>query len=36
VNLSAERITCECKGWCRCQRCKHADGLAALVAARRL
>src|SRR6516225_4015227 len=36
VNLSAERNTCECKGWCRWQHCKHADGLAALVAAGRL
>lgn len=36
VNLDGETRTCECKGFCRWHRCKHADGLAALVAAGRL
>jgi hypothetical protein len=36
VNLDGDRPSCECKGFCRWQRCKHADGLAALVAAGRL
>jgi hypothetical protein len=30
VNLSAEGRTCDCKGFCRWNHCKHADGLAAL------
>jgi hypothetical protein len=36
VNLSADGNLCDCKGHARWQRCKHADGLAALVAANRL
>ena len=36
VNLDGDRQSCECPGFCRWQRCKHADGLAALVAAGRL
>jgi hypothetical protein len=36
VNLDGDSKTCECKGFCRWSRCKHADGLAALVAAGRL
>lgn len=36
VNLDAGNRTCECKGHLKWGRCKHADGLAALVAAGRL
>src|SRR5262245_51850048 len=36
VNLDGDRRSCECQGFGRWQRCKHADGLAALVAAGRL
>jgi hypothetical protein len=33
VNLDGANRTCDCKGFCRWSRCKHADGLAALIAA---
>jgi hypothetical protein len=33
VNLNGRQTTCECKGFARWNRCKHADGLAALSAA---
>ncbi len=33
VNIDADSRTCSCKGHARWQRCKHADGLAALIAA---
>jgi hypothetical protein len=36
VNLEGDRRTCECKGHLAHGHCKHADGLAALVAAGRL
>jgi hypothetical protein len=36
VNLDAKNKTCECKGFLRWQHCKHADSLAALIAAQRL
>ena len=36
VNLDADRRTCECQGFLRHEHCKHADGLAALIAAGRL
>src|SRR5262249_25655201 len=36
VNLDGERHCCDCKGFARWQRCKHADGLAALLTAGRL
>src|SRR5262245_11115526 len=36
VNLDGDKKTCDCKGHARWSRCKHADGLAALVAAGRL
>jgi hypothetical protein len=36
VNLDADRQTCECKGHLRHGHCKHADGLAALIAASKL
>lgn len=36
VNLDGERSTCECKGFLRHRHCKHANGLAALIAAGRL
>ena len=36
VNLDADAKTCDCKGHTRHGHCKHADGLAALVAAGRL
>jgi hypothetical protein len=36
VNLNGPQSTCECKGFTRWNRCKHKDGLAALVAAGRL
>jgi hypothetical protein len=36
VCLTGDGNLCDCKGFARWQRCKHADGLAALVAAGRL
>ena len=36
VNIDADRRTCECQGYNRWQKCKHSDGLAALIAAGRL
>jgi hypothetical protein len=36
VNIDSERRTCECKGHTRHGHCKHADGIAALIAAGRL
>jgi hypothetical protein len=33
VNIDGDKRTCECKGFGRWQRCKHVDGLAALLAA---
>ena len=36
VNIDCEKRTCECKGFLRHGHCKHADGLAALIAAGRL
>jgi hypothetical protein len=36
VNLDGGNKTCECKGHLKWGHCKHADGLAALVAAGRL
>jgi hypothetical protein len=36
VHLDGEIRTCTCKGFARWQHCKHADGLAALVAAGKL
>jgi hypothetical protein len=36
VNIDGKARTCECKGFCRYSHCKHADGLAALIAAGRL
>jgi hypothetical protein len=36
VNLDGDKRTCECKGHLRHGHCKHADGLAALIAAGRL
>ena len=36
VNLDGDRRSCECKGFGRWNHCKHADGLAALIAAGRL
>jgi hypothetical protein len=36
VNIDGERKTCECKGFLHHGHCKHADGLAALIAAGRL
>ena len=36
VNIDGERRSCECKGFLRHGHCKHADGLAALIAAGRL
>jgi len=36
VNIDADRRTCECHGYNRWQKCKHSDGLAALIAAGRL
>ena len=36
VNLDGEKKACECKGYLKWGHCKHADGLAALIAAGRL
>jgi hypothetical protein len=36
VNVDGDKKTCECKGYLRHSHCKHGDGLAALIAARRL
>ena len=36
VNLDGDKRTCECKGFLKWNHCKHADGLAALIAAGRL
>jgi hypothetical protein len=36
VNLAADRNLCDCQGHARWAHCKHADGLAALVAAGKL
>jgi hypothetical protein len=36
VNIEGGNKTCECKGHSRHGHCKHADGLAALIAAGRL
>jgi hypothetical protein len=36
VHLDGDQRSCECKGFLRHGHCKHADGLAALVAAGRL
>jgi hypothetical protein len=36
VNIDGHKETCCCKGFDRWGHCKHAEGLAALIAARRL
>jgi hypothetical protein len=36
VNVNADAPLCDCKGHARWHRCKHVEGLAALVAAGRL
>ena len=36
VNIDGDKRSCECKGFLRHGHCKHADGLAALIAAGRL
>jgi hypothetical protein len=36
VNLDGEKSSCECKGHMRHGRCKHVDGLTALVRAGKL
>jgi hypothetical protein len=36
VNIDGGQRSCECKGFLRHGHCKHADGLAALIAAGRL
>ena len=36
VNLDGDKKACECKGFLKWGHCKHADGLAALIAAGRL
>jgi hypothetical protein len=36
VNLDGDKRSCECKGHQRHGHCKHADGLAALIAAGQL
>jgi len=36
VNIDGDKRSCECKGFLRHGHCKHADGLAALVAAGQL
>jgi hypothetical protein len=36
VNIDGDKRTCDCKGHARHGHCKHADGLAALIAAGKL
>jgi hypothetical protein len=36
VNIDGEKRACECKGFLKWGHCKHADGIAALIAADRL
>jgi hypothetical protein len=36
VNIDTDKKSCECKGFLKWGHCKHADGLAALIAAGRL
>src|ERR1700676_2450701 len=36
VNIDGAKRTCECEGYNTWQKCKHSDGLAALIAAGRL
>ena len=36
INIDGEARSCECKGFVRHGHCKHADGIAALLAAGRL
>ena len=36
VNIDGAKRTCECEGYNRWQKCKHSDGLAALIVAGRL
>jgi len=36
VNIDGDRRTCDCPGFCHWSRCKHSDGIAALIAAGRL
>jgi hypothetical protein len=36
VNSDSDKRTCECAGYLRHAHCRHADGLAALIAAGRL
>ncbi len=36
VNVDGEQRSCDCKGFARWSHCKHADGLAALIAAGKL
>ncbi len=36
VNIDADKRTCDCKGHARHGHCKHADGIAALIAAGKL
>jgi hypothetical protein len=36
VNIDGDKRSCECKGHLRWHKCKHADGIAALIAAGKL
>jgi hypothetical protein len=36
ANVDGEKRSCECKGFLRHHHCKHADGIAALIAAGKL
>ncbi len=36
VNIDGQRRSCDCKGHARHGHCKHADGIAALIAAGKL
>jgi len=36
VNIDGDKRSCECKGFLRHGHCKHADGIAALIAAGQL